>query len=170
MFSVPFISRDPVSHLSLSLFFLSTQSASPSIPFSRLHVCIWAHYGNGKATNSAFKMRQRFNEFLCCFMALRGLHGVMGFIWDLRATAENWKTSAFHGTMVLIVTALSPWHGLGMSNSWIKLFLLQFLDDVKNICCCCLVAEQAAVILKEMNTVLALISSTALAPRPKITS
>lgn len=51
-------------------------------------------------------------NFLCCFMALRGLHGVMGFIWDLRATAENWKTSAFHGTMVLIVMALSPWCGL----------------------------------------------------------
>lgn len=106
------------------LFPLSTQSVSLSEPFSRLHVCIRVHYGNGKATKSAFNMRQRFNEFLCCFMALRELHGVIVFIWDLRATAENCKTSAFHGTMVVIVTALSPWREL----EWVTFNFFLFLD------------------------------------------
>lgn len=58
----------------------SRLSLHPVLSFACVHV--WAHYGNGKAANSAFKMKQRFNDFLCCFMALRGLHGVMGFIWE----------------------------------------------------------------------------------------
>lgn len=119
VFSIAFISSHPVSHLSLSL--LSTQSPSLSL------VCMCAYEpitGTEKPQIVHSKWSKDLMNFLCCFMALRGLHGVMGFIWDLRDTAENWKTSAFHGTMVLIVTALSPWRGPEWVTHELSLFFV----------------------------------------------
>lgn len=54
----------------LSLLSPLSRSVPPK-PFSRLHVCIRVCYRNEKATNSALKVRQRLNEFLCRFMSLR---------------------------------------------------------------------------------------------------
>lgn len=93
VFSIVFISGDPARLL------LSTQSVSPSKPpFSRLHVCIRAHYGNGKATNSVFKMRQRFNEFSVLFYGFKGTSRSDGFHMGLESHRRKLENLSF------------PWH------------------------------------------------------------
>lgn len=69
---------------------------APSL--SRLHVCIRAHYGNGKATNSAFKMRQRFNEFSVLFYGFKGTSRSDGFHMGLESRRRKLKNLSF------------PWH------------------------------------------------------------
>lgn len=61
-----------VIHCLISLLSPLSRSVPPK-PFSRLDVCIRACYWNEKATNSALKVRQRINEFLCHFMSLKEL-------------------------------------------------------------------------------------------------
>lgn len=71
----PLLLSDPVSPLSL----FSLHRAGLSIQTLPL-VCMCAYQPVTGMEKPQIEMRQRFNEFLCCFMALRGLHGVMGFI------------------------------------------------------------------------------------------
>lgn len=100
-------------------------------------------------------------------MALRGLHGVMGFIWDLRATAESWKTSAFHGTVVLIVTALSPWPAPGRVTH--EFFVFVFLDDNKMILFVFVVLQQnTPVVISHELTLHLKFTVPVLDPRSKI--
>lgn len=84
-----------------------------------------------KPRNSAFIIKQRFDEFLCCFMALSGPRGVMGFIWDLRATAANGQTLSISWDTGCDSHGFVSMMWAGMRNSVFSIFLEhpQFLND-----------------------------------------